>query len=685
MRATGRLLSTGLITLVLVAGTNHPSYAERVVPAPGTHTFVTTDALVAVVDGPNDDHQTTIDTRLYVPDNATAATPQPAILITHGFGLTKLAGEVVANATFLARHGYVVLTYTAQGFGQSTGCVTLQSRTYDVKDAKQLITKVLEARPEVKGDAKGALVGMTGGSYGGGIQANVAQADPRIRAINPGRTWNNLAYSLNPNNYVAPGDPTGLSHELNEQGVFKQEWTSLFFASGNGNPVGGVPPTGTPAGTCPQDKLASGDPATVAGVACPGFYAAVCQTFLSVTATGDAMQSDRDLLADSSGVTQIDKLTVPTLLFQGQADTLFNVNDAAATYLALKRAGTPVQMVWNWGGHGGYDSKPGECDVYGRGTGGADFKGLDSCYLTLRMLTFFDHWLKGKPDKSPGFSYFRDWEPYAGSGPTTQYGDAPAFPLGGESTYQLSSDRKLVTNGAGSGSAVIVNPAGGVPSAYSETSNFSGPASSPQIPLPPTELPGQHVNFDTEPFFTAHTSVGIPTLRLRLAHVAPTDLVLYAKAYDVAPDGSAELIHRLIAPARIPSAALAQPVEIKLVGFAHRFAAQHRLRLTLSTTDLTSHNNKVADVITVTTGTESTLTLHEDIASDVIVAPAEPAATGPGKGRDGVLAATGLAVAVPILALVLLTGGLVLYRRRQGAELDSEADVGVDPLDDGGR
>src|SRR5690349_23945721 len=114
--------------------------------------------MVPVVDGPTNSHPVTIDTRLYVPDNATARTPQPAILMTHGFGLTKLSDEVTSMATFLARHGYVVLTYTSQGFGESSGCVTLQSRTYDVKDAQQLITKVLQTKPYVKKDRKGAVV-----------------------------------------------------------------------------------------------------------------------------------------------------------------------------------------------------------------------------------------------------------------------------------------------------------------------------------------------------------------------------------------------------------------------------------------------------------------------------------------------------------------------------------------------
>ena len=661
------LLALALLALVPLLGLAPPSYGDTVTPNPGTHSFTTTDALVPVVDGPTNTHNAMIDTRLYVPDNATAGSPQPAILMTHGFGLSKLAGEVVSSATFLARHGYVVLTYTAEGFGKSTGCVTLESRTYDVKDAQQLITKVLEPKPYVKKDSKGAIVGMTGGSYGGGIQANVAESDARVRAINPSRTWNTLQYSLDPNNWVVPGDPTGFSHALAQQGVFKFEWTSLFFASGNANPVGGIPPSSDIAGTCPQDKLASLDPATVAGLPCLGFYAAVCQTYADVSTTGDAMPADRALLADASATTEISKLTVPTLLFQGQSDTLFNLNDATATYTALKSQGVPVQMVWNSGGHGGYDSLPGECDVYGRGTGGADYKGLDSCYLSLRTLTFFDHWLNGKPDSTPGLSYFRDWVPYSGSGPTTQYGDAPAFPLAATTTYQLSGSTDLVTSGAKPGSAQILNPPGGLPAAYSETSNFSGPQSSPDLAVPPTEIPGQHADFTTPPFAKVLDAIGIPSLHVTLSHLAPTDLVMYGKVYDVAPDGSATLIHRLIAPVRIPTSALSKPVDIKLAGFVHRFAVGHRARLTLATTDTTSYNSKVPDVITITAGSGSTFTLpgaEAVVVKPVIKPPVVKPPVAPRPAPGPTLPTTGLPVAIPLVALGLLALALVARRRR---------------------
>ncbi|MCW2706915.1 MAG: hypothetical protein JWM22_757 [Frankiales bacterium] len=648
-----------LLVLLLVSLLTVPSAAEPVTPSTGTHAFTTQDALVPVTDGPTGTHAATIDTRLYVPDNATARTPQPAVLMTNGFGLSKTAAEVVSEATFLARHGYVVLTYTAQGFGKSSGCITLQSRSYDVKDAMQLITKVLQPKAYVKKDAKGPVVGMVGGSYGGGIQANVAENDPRVRAIVPSRTWNDLRYSLDPNNYVASGDPTGFSHELNSQGVFKLEWTSLFFASGDLAPVGGAPPSGNAQGSCTTDALNTGD---VPGVVCTGYPTALCETYAKIALTGDADDASRALLADSSSTTQV--LRTPTLLTQGQSDTLFNVNDAVATYTALKRRGVPVQMIWNSGGHGGYDSLPGECEVFGGGTGGTGYRGLDSCYLTLRTLAFLDHWLRSTPDPSPGFTWYQDGLPYKGSGPSNQYGSAAQFPAGSTRTWTLSGSSALTAGTPTAGSVTVVNPAGGAPAAYSETSNFSGPGSSPQVTLAPTELPGQHADFTTAPFAGALDVVGVPSLHLTLAHVAPTDLVLFGKTYDVAPDGTAALIHRLIAPVRIPSSALGKPVDIKLLGFAHRFAKGHSLRLVLATTDATSYDNKAPDVVTISTGAGSTLTVNALAAPRTVRPPVTKPVTRP-RTSGGSLASTGLPVVVPVLALLLIAAGAVYVRRRR--------------------
>ncbi|HUR52092.1 MAG TPA: CocE/NonD family hydrolase [Mycobacteriales bacterium] len=586
-------LAVASTTLTVVA------QADVVRAKPGTHRFVTRDAMVPVLDGPDGTHHTTIDTRLYVPDNATSRSPQPAVLMTHGFGLTKLGSEVTSMATFLARHGYVVLTWTSQGFGESTGCISLQSRTYDVKDARQLITKVLETKPYVKKDRKGAVVGMVGGSYGGGIQLNLAEADSRVRAIAPGRTWNDLRYSLDPNNWVVPGDRTGFNHGLAPQGVFKKAWTTLLSGSGLSQPIGGLPPTGAQNGDCPADQAGGASPA------CGGFRLAVCQTLGKLELTGDADDADKALVADSSGAAAISRLRVPTLLVQGETDTLFNVNDAVATYTELRRRHVPVQMIWNSGGHGGYDSLPGECEVYGGG-----HSGLDNCYLTLRTLAFLDHWLRGTPDHSPGFSYFRDWVPYKGSGATNQYGDAPAFPTGTNLTLTLSGQDRLVVHHPVDDKVTVVNPPLGLPASYSEASNFTGPSASPSLGgIPAQDAPVTSASFTSGPLAQPFTSVGVPSARLRLSHVARSDLVLFGKVYDVDPQGNATLVNRLVAPIRVPSDRLRPWVDVKLLGFAHRFGADHQIRVTFSATDPAYYDNPQPDVITMVTGLGTSFTL----------------------------------------------------------------------------
>ena len=599
-----RLTATLAVAAALVAG--------GLAATPGSAAsapYSTKDAVVTVHDGPDGKHTATIDTRLYVPNGVDAKHPAPAILMTHGFGLSKTSTEVTATANFLARHGYVVLTWTSQGFGESSGCIRLDSFSYDVQDVEQLIGKVLQPRHDITRDKHGLVLGMTGGSYGGGITYNAAAVDHRIRAIVPGRTWNDLAYALDPNNYVVPGDPTGFTHHLNKQGVFKKEWTSLFFAAGNGEPVGGIPPNGQEQGGCPQEKAASGDPTTVAGAPCTGYPTQVCQTYSHLASTGDADASDHALVNDSSLSTRIGSLKAATLILQGESDTLFNLNDAVATYTALRRHHVPVAMTWNWGGHGGYDSRPGECDVFGGGD-----TGLSHCYLTRRTLAWFDHWLRGAPLRDfPRFTYYRDWVPFHGTGAdTVQYGTAAAFPAQHKLTFALSGSARLAPpkRRAAAGSASFTNPPNGQPASYSETSNFTGPGSSPNTSSQqPSDPPGEAVSFTSPKFRRPVVSVGVPSATLRLSHVNGQDLVFFGKVFDVAPDGSVELIKRLIAPVRVPASAVAKRVHIKLLGFAHRFAKGHSVRLVLAATDQTSYNSPVADQITVTTGAGSTFSL----------------------------------------------------------------------------
>ena len=63
--------------------------------------------------------------------------------------------------------------------------------------------------------------------------------------------------------------------------------------------------------------------------------------------------------------TYVKQVKAPTLLVQGQKDTLFNLNEAIATYASLKAQGTPVKMVWQSWGHSGSSPVAGELD-FGR-------------------------------------------------------------------------------------------------------------------------------------------------------------------------------------------------------------------------------------------------------------------------------------------------------------------------------
>ena len=73
-------------------------------------------------------------------------------------------------------------------------------------------------------------VGMVGGSYGGQIQFAVASVDPRVDTIVPIITWNDLSYSLGPNNTA---QTTGVS--TSTPGATKLTWGLGFSVLGMAN------------------------------------------------------------------------------------------------------------------------------------------------------------------------------------------------------------------------------------------------------------------------------------------------------------------------------------------------------------------------------------------------------------------------------------------------------------------
>jgi ABC-2 type transport system ATP-binding protein len=75
-------------------------------------------------------------------------------------------------------------------------------------------------------------------------------------------------------------------------------------------------------------------------------------------------------------------------------------------------------------------------------------------------------------------------------------------------------------------------------------------------------------------------------------------LVLFAKLYDVAPDGTQTLRHRLVSPVRV--ADVTRPVRIELPGVVQRWAPGHRVRLVLAASDAAYAGNAAVLPVSVT-------------------------------------------------------------------------------------
>src|SRR6185437_11476564 len=68
-------------------------------------------------------------------------------------------------------------------------------------------------------------------------------------------------------------------------------------------------------------------------------------------------------LLRSSPASVARRLDAPTLLIQGEHDSLFGLDQADATDQALRRNGAPAAMVWFAGGHDGGNQETSRLDA----------------------------------------------------------------------------------------------------------------------------------------------------------------------------------------------------------------------------------------------------------------------------------------------------------------------------------
>ncbi|MGW0467722.1 alpha/beta fold hydrolase [Streptomyces sp. NPDC003027] len=571
----------------------------------------------------------------------TAGSPsarRPAVLLGHGFGGSK--ADVRAQAERLARDGYAVLTWSARGFGASTGQIGLNDPDHEVKDVQKLVDW-LARRPEVRLDKDGdPRVGVTGASYGGAIALLAAGYDQRVDAIAPQITYWNLADALFP------------------QGVFKKLWAGIFFTSGAAGPSGlpgtgtaGVTPDGTaPDGTAPGGAGSDGAGSSEAGAGSPGgatpatatpatalasaqpsacgrFTPELCSLYERVAVAGKPDAAARTLLEARSPSAVGDRIKVPALIVQGQSDSLFPLSHADAMAKTIAANGAPVAVDWIAGGHDGGNRETDRVEA--------------------RIGNWFDRYLKDDKgaDTGPAFRVSR-----AGGVDSTD-GQALLRGAGADAYPGLSAGATSVPLVAAR-PRTFHNPAGANPPAISAVPGVGGglsQLSSLGVGLS-LDFPGQHARFESEPRSAPLRITGAPTVRVKVtSDSADGSAVLFAKVYDVGPDGRQQVLPaQLVAPVRIEGARQGRSVELTLPAIDHEVEAGHRLRLVLSATDLGYASPATPAAYTV--AVESALTV-----------PTAPAVATQATGMPWWV------WGLPLIGLVTAAGLLLTSRRRVAA------------------
>jgi ABC-2 type transport system ATP-binding protein len=510
----------------------------------------------------------TLDTTLYLPASATAAHPAPAVVLAHGFGGSK--DSVADDARDLADRGFVVLTYSARGFGRSTGQIGLDDPRYEVADLSTLIDR-LATRRDVVQDGKGdPRVGVAGASYGGGLALLGAAYDDRIDAIVPQITWNSLTAALFPSQVGIYEEWTPAATPLDGRtGVYKKLWAGLLFSAG-ALPKGGLASltAGSGDGAAADDSPTALDPAAAAQLlTCGRFRPDVCAAYQDAASTGTLTPQIAAVLDRSSPAGVLNRITAPTLLIQGTQDSLFGLGQADANASGIAGNGTPVKVVWYQGGH--------------------DTSASDAVTAQLRdqVAGWFDWYLrKTGPNPGTGFQFpapiglsgnqIVEDSPSAQTESVSRYPGLAGVPAVGRVSSPVSGPVQPV-----------LAPAGGTPAAISTVPGL-GQLGSALGSI--GDIPGQSAAFTGGPLGAALDVVGAPSVELAVSSPSGS-ATLFAKLYDVAADGTSTLPSGLVAPLALsglstdPSAPT--QVQVTLPAIDHRFEAGHRLRLVVASTD----------------------------------------------------------------------------------------------------
>ena len=302
----------------------------------------------------------------------------------------------------------------------------------------------------------------------------------------------------------------------------------------------------------------------------------LCAGYALAAQTGRITEQFSTLLEKSSPKTVVGDITAPTLIVQGERDTLFPLSEADANARAIAANGTTVAVTWYNGGHDG---------------GSPDTATRD------RITGWFQHYLAGDgPVPSNSFRYTVD-------GPISDTGsarsrtlEAPTYP--GLATGTSTDRAPIALTG---GPQFAVNPPGASPASISSLPGLSGLAST-ALSTFAGGLPGQTARFSSQPFDELTVITGTPRVTLSISKVpipgsveatsgspaADTGAVLYGSLAKVSEGGTRTLAGGAVAPIRLtnlPADGSPVTVTVNLPATALQVESGSTIEVAMSTTD----------------------------------------------------------------------------------------------------
>lgn len=474
----------------------------------------------------------------------------PAAVYIHGWGGHRLTGEDNL-AYYIAATGYIVLSYSARGFGdgESGGRVTLAGPD-ELNDLGRVIDWLTTDPDHVIGP-RVTKVGVLGGSYGGGHSFQIS-SDPRVSAVIPLVGWTDLEQALYPNGAIKY--KLGIAEFY--QGLERQVGQPPFF---NYSQLQFDLLDAAAEGRLPDNKT---------------------REALRVRSIAARSEDGQEILDPSR------QPKVPTFIIQSWDDYLFPASQVLEVFSQIT---APKQIYLGRHGHP---------------PGGNRFEGED-LYIATQVLRWFDHYLRGIGDtdslvvtSAPAPLSVLPFT--AGQLPSD---DIVSFPLFLKAGGSLSRKKK---------GPVQEETAGGIfrperirsshlgveiPSLSDILSGHSEALST---------IPGR-LQYTFAPWERETEMIGSSEFSFFLSSTTSSDVDLSVRTFDVAPDGTETEVTVGVVRVTGLTTGEVRRVEFRDFGDDWVFKAGHSLRIKVSNIDFPDFrppgaNDNLPSTITIHTG-----------------------------------------------------------------------------------